>query len=323
MVTRRAAELLLEMAARRWPADVRDDLRREWAAELHVLAESGHRTKMLGFAVSLAVSRAGAPIVDRTLMRGRIGRTAAALLLSPIACVGIVLVSAYALYPIQPWLVGMSWSDQAQKSIWTALTAGLAVLLAVFVARWGRHTALDGPLRVALGVVLPIGAVAVVFLAAISPDDLATIVPGLLLWLAGLTLALWAAASLASRNRARAAWWVGVVGALAAADLGVVRAVLDAISAGSRAGPVAGVPSLDSAAWISSPLWLLAGWTDWNVGLPRPTIPWEIFYIITNQVLAEPMLYLACTPYALAYAIRAARSAPTVPVVLAETPTPV
>ncbi len=319
-MTRRAAELLLALAARRWPIEVRDDLRREWAAELHVLAESGHRTKMLGFAVSLAVSRAGAPIVDRTLMRGRAGRTVAALLLSPIACVGIVLVSAFALNPIER-IVAESWSERAQKPIWTALTLGLAVLLAVLAARWARHTALDGPLRIALGVVLPIGAVAVVFLSAISPDDMVTFVPGLLLWLVGLTLALWAAARLASRNRLRAAWWVGVLGALAAADLAVILAVVDVIGAGGRAGPVSGPTPLDGVDQISAPLWLLVAWTDWNVGLPRPTIPWEIFHIITNEVLAEPMLYLACMPYALAYTIRAARSAPAAPVVLAETPT--
>ncbi|MEU1749604.1 hypothetical protein ACWD8I_33075 [Micromonospora arida] len=319
MVTRRAAELLLAVAARRWPADVRDDLRREWAAELHVLAESGHRTKMVGFAVSLAVSRAGAPIVDRRLMRGRAGRTVAALLLSPIACVGIVLASAFALMPIER-MVTQDWYERAQKPIWTALTVGLAVLLAVFAARWARHTALDGPLRIALGVVLPVGVTAVVFLSAISPDDLATFVPGLLLWLAGLTLALWAAASLASRNRLRAAWWVGVVGALAAADLAVILAVVDVIAAGGRAGPVSSPTPLGGVDWVSSPLWLLTAWTDWNMGVPRPAIPWEIFHIITNEVLAEPMLYLACTPYALAYTIRAARSAPAETVALAPTP---
>ncbi|MEU7970777.1 hypothetical protein AB0B48_01890 [Micromonospora sp. NPDC049089] len=319
MVTRRAAELLLELAARRWPAEVRDDLRREWAAELHVLAESGHRTRMLGFAASLAVGRTGAPIVDRRLIRGRIGRTAAALLLSPIACVGIVLASAFALMPIER-MVTQDWSQRVQKPIWTALTIGLAVLLAVFAARWARHTALDSPLRIALGVVLPIGAVGVVFLAAISPDDPVTFVPGLLLWLAGLTLALWAAASLASRNRLRVAWWVGILGALAAADLAVILAVVDVIAAGRRAGPVSSPTPLGGVDWISSPLWLLATWTEWNIRLPRPTISWEIFHIVINEVRAEPMLYLACTPYALAYTIRAARSAPAEPVALAPTP---
>lgn len=317
-MTRRAAELLLTLAARRWPAQIRDDLRREWAAELHMLAESGHRTRMLGFAVSLAVSRSGAPIVDRRLIRGRIGRTAATLLLSPIACVGIVLASAFALMPIER--MTPDWSQRVQKPIWTALTIGLAVLLAVFAARWARHTALDGPLRTALGVVLPIGAVGVVFLAAISPDDPVTFVPGLLLWSAGLTLALWAAASLAARDRLRVAWWVGILGALAAADLAVILTVVDVVAAGRRAGPVSSPTPLGGVDWISSPLWLLAAWTEWNISLPRPTISWEIFHIVSNEVRAEPMLYLACTPYALAYTIRAARSAPAEPVALAPTP---
>lgn len=320
-MTRRAAELLLEMAVRRWPADIRDDLRREWAAELHVLAESGHRTKMLGFAVSLAVSRAGAPLVDRSLMRGRVGPTAAALLLSPLACVGIVVVSAFVFIPIERMLAA-SWSERAQRPLWAAFTVGLALLLAVFAARWARHTALDGPLRIALGVVLPVGAAAVVFLYVLQPDELAATLPGLLLWLAGLTLALWAAASLAARGRLRAAWWVGVLGALAAADLAVILAVVDAISAGDRAGPVIGPTPVDSIDRISAPLWLLAAWTDWNIGLPRPTIAWEIFGIISNRVPLEPMLYLACTPYALVYAIRAARSGPSAPVALAPAPIP-
>ncbi|MEK8109891.1 hypothetical protein NKG94_46565 [Micromonospora sp. M12] len=97
VVTRRAAELLLKVAARRWPVDVREDLRREWAAELHILDETGRWTKVLGFALSLAVSRAGAPVVDRRLLRGQARRTALALLLSPIACVAIVVGSAVAM----------------------------------------------------------------------------------------------------------------------------------------------------------------------------------------------------------------------------------
>ncbi|MET7709273.1 hypothetical protein [Micromonospora sp. NPDC005413] len=102
MVSRRAAELLLEMAARRWPVDIRDDLRREWAAELHVLAESGRRTKMVGFAVSLAVSRAGAPLVDRSMMHRRARRTAAALLLSPLVCALAYTIRAARSAPTAP-----------------------------------------------------------------------------------------------------------------------------------------------------------------------------------------------------------------------------
>ncbi|MEW2142540.1 hypothetical protein AB0869_06950 [Micromonospora vinacea] len=316
MVTRRVAELLLDLAARRWPAEVRDDLSREWAAELHVLAESGRRTTMLGFAVSLAVSRAGAPLVDRTLMHGRASRTAAALLLSPIACVGIVALSGFAMFPFYEWLMfRVSWGERAQKPIWAAITILLAVVLAVFAARWARHNALDGPLRIALGVVLPVGAAVILFMYVTFAEGLAGAVPGLLLWLAGLTLALWAAARLAARGRLRAAWWVGVLGALVAADLAVILAIVDAYPAGFGAGPT--IDARERVDPISAPLWLLACWTDWNFGLPRP-IDWEVF-LITNRVFLEPMLYLACMPYALAYTIRAARSAPTVPVALVET----
>ncbi|WP_328419022.1 hypothetical protein OG470_35635 [Micromonospora sp. NBC_00389] len=321
MVTRRAAEVLLAIAARRWPADLRDDLRREWDAELHVLAASGHRTRMVGFAVSLAVSRAGAPLVDRAMMHRRARRTAAALLLAPLACIGIVVASALAMNPVETWLVtmGVSWSTRAQRPLWASLTVGLAVLLAVFAARWARHTALDGSLRIALGVVLPVGAAAVLLLYATNADSLALSVPGLLFWLAGLTLVLWAAAGLAARDRVRAAWWLGVLGALVAADLAVILAVVDSIPGGTGAGPGIGEMPPGTVDRISAPLWLFACWTDWNFGLPRP-IPWEIF-LITNEVLVEPMIYLACTPYALAYTIRAARSAPTAPVALAPAPT--
>ncbi|MET8092040.1 hypothetical protein [Micromonospora sp. NPDC005220] len=317
MVTRRIAEVLLELAARRWPADVRDDLRREWAAELHVLAESGRRTRMVGFAVSLAVSRAGAPLVDRNLLRGRARRTAAALLLSPIACVGIVAVGGLAMFSVHNVLMfRVSWAERAQKPIWALSIIVLAVLLAVFAARWARHSALDGPLRITLGVVLPVGVAVILFLYVTNAESLAGAVPGLLLWLAGLTLALWGAASLAARGRLRAAWWVGVLGALVAADLAVILAVVDTYPGGIGAGPV--IEARERVDPISAPLWLFACWTDWNFGLPRP-IQWEIF-LITNRVLVEPMLYLACMPYALAYTIRAARSAPAAPVALAPTP---
>ncbi|MGC4864123.1 hypothetical protein ACLQ3B_01655 [Micromonospora sp. DT53] len=317
MVTRRIAELLLELAARRWPTDVRDDLRREWAAELHVLAESGRWTKMVGFAVSLAVSRAGAPLLDRRMMHRRARRTAAALLLAPLACAGIVVVSALAMNLVYNWLsIRVSWSTAAQLPLWSTLTVGFAVLLAKYTARSARHTALQGPLRIALGVVLPVGVAVLVIMFVISGDGFGRSVPGLLLWLAGLTLALWAAANLAARGRVGLAWLVGLVGALVAADLAVILFVIQTIP-GPGTGPVDPMAP-DSVDRISAPLWLLACWTDWNFGLPRPT-SWEIF-LITDQLLLEPMFYLACMPYALAYTIRAARSAPTAPVALAATP---
>ena len=319
VVTRRVAELLLELAARRWPAEVRDDLRREWAAELHVLAESGRWTKMVGFAASLAVSRAGAPLVDRTVMRGRAGRTAAALLLSPIACVGIVALGVLALFPSTRSgageLVGAGAEadlDGVHRRVGGA-AGGVRRPLgpahrtrrpAAYRARRGAPGRCGrDPVRVRRQLQVLVNA------------DLADAVPGLLLWLAGLTLTLWAAASLAARGRVRAAWWVGVLGALVAADLAVILVIVDATPPDSAPARRSRHGSASTA--ISAPLWLFACWTDWNFGLPRP-IDWEIF-LITNRVSIEPMLYLACTPYALAYTIRAARSAPTAPVALVQT----
>ncbi|MEU8019690.1 hypothetical protein AB0B74_27375 [Micromonospora parva] len=317
MVTRRIAELLLGLAVRRWPAEVRDDLRREWAAELHVLAESGRWTRMVGFAASLAVSRAGIPLLDRRLMHQRARRTAAALLLAPLACAGIVVVSALAMTQVYNWLsMRVSWSTEVQLPLWSTLILGLAVLLAKYTARSALQTALHGPLRIALGVVLPVGVAALGLMSVLNGSVFGSFVPGLLLWLAGLTLALWAAASLAARGRLRAAWSVGILGALVAADLAVILFVIQTIP-----GPgtvAADAMTADSVDRISAPLWLFACWTDWNFGLPRPT-SWEIF-LITDQLLLEPMFYLACMPYALAYTIRAARSAPAVPVALLPTP---
>ncbi|MEW1590058.1 hypothetical protein AB0283_31940, partial [Micromonospora vinacea] len=291
---------------------VRDDLRREWAAELHVLAESGRRTKMVGFAMSLAVSRAGAPLVDRSALHRRARRTMAALLLSPLACAAIVFASAVLMNVVLNWLL---LPPQVQLPLWSLSTAGLAVLLALYAARWARHTALGGPLRIALGVVLPIGAVMALAGYTLDPGGMVGAVPGLLFWLAGLTLVLWAAATLSARGRGRAAWWLGILGALVVADLAVILFVVGNIPGSS---PVIEGTAGDAVDRISAPLWLFACWTDWNFGLPRPT-RWEIF-LITDQVLVEPMFYLACTPYALAYTIRAARSAPAAPVALAPTP---
>jgi hypothetical protein len=72
MVTGRLVAVLLELAVRRWPAGLRDELHREWLAELHMLAAGGQRARMLRFAASLAVSRPAAdPLVDRSVMTKR------------------------------------------------------------------------------------------------------------------------------------------------------------------------------------------------------------------------------------------------------------
>ena len=71
---------------------------------------------------------------------------------------------------------------------------------------------------------------------------------------------------------------------------------------------VDGVPQGDTVDSTFAPLWLLVCYTDSALGLPGPTEQ-EIF-LITDAVLLEPLLYLACAPYALAWVIRAVRERP-------------
>ncbi|MEU4478820.1 hypothetical protein AB0F68_12250 [Micromonospora sp. NPDC023966] len=323
MVTRRLAGSLLRAAARRWPAELRDDLVREWDAELHVLAGRGERWRMLRFAASLATSRAGTPVVDRAVLHRRLRHTAGVLLLAPPACVVVVVLAAAVLRVAFGALdVRLDWAAAVQLPIWSGLTAGMAALLALLVTRAARRTVRTGPLATALGVVLPIGLTVTVVLAALAgrgERGLPGTVPGLLLWLALLVPALWGAGLLARRGRTRLAWAVGLLGALVAADAAVVLAVVSAIPA-TPVGPVGdGLPP-DTVDRISAPLWLLTCWTDSSLGLPRPTA-WERF-LITDRVLVEPVFYLACTPYAVAYAVAAARPAPAAEPVPEPLPSP-
>ncbi|MBB5115425.1 hypothetical protein ACLQ2Y_30680 [Micromonospora echinospora] len=307
MVTRRVAVLLLRVAVRRWPVELRADLAREWAAELHELARTDRRWGMLRFAGSLAVSRVATPLADRAGAR-RLWRTAGVLLLAPPFCLAVLVFAGLTMGLAHGWLeMRVPWATAAQLPTWSGLTALLGVALALVVTRAARRTVRVGALPTALGVVLPVGATVTATLALLAGRGESRVwesAPGLLLWLALLTAALWAAGALARQGRFRAAWLVGLLGALVAADVAVVLAVVTSIPA--TAPVVDGMPP-DSVDRISAPLWLFTCWTDSSFGLPRPT-GWERF-LITDRVLVEPMFYLACTPYALAYAIAAARPA--------------
>lgn len=300
-----AGFLLLRSAVRRWPAELRDELSREWHAELHVLAERGERWRMLRFAASLAASRPGTPVVDRARFDARSRRTVATLLLAPLACL-VTLAVAVVASSVLVGPVGHAGNlNVPQAPVVSALTAGLAVWLARRIGRGAARGALRGRLRAALGVVLPVALTAVSAEYALNEttDDLARVAPGLVVWLTGLALVLWGAGSLAGRGRVRVAWCLGVLGVLVAADAAVVLTVVNHIPAGPPT-VIDGVAQGDTVDRISAPLWLFACWTDWSFGLPRPT--GEELFLIGDLVDLQPFLYLACTPYALAYVIGAA-----------------
>ncbi|MFR9780620.1 hypothetical protein ACL02O_31810 [Micromonospora sp. MS34] len=309
MVTRRLAGFLLRAAVRRWPAEQRDELSREWAAELHVLAGRGERWRMLRFAASLAASRAGAPVVGRVRFDARARRTAATLLLAPSDCLAIPLASGLLMNVVlSRAFAAARWLADARPAVLTVLTAGLAVLLARLAHRGVARGARTGPIRTALGIMLPVGLTAIGAEYALNQatDDLVRVAPALLVWLPGLTLVLHRVGVFAGRGRTRAAWWVGVLGAIVVADLAVALMVVDNIPGGPET-VIDGVAQADTVDRISAPLWLFTGLTDSSFGLPRPT-PSEIF-LISDLVELQPFLYLACTPYALAYAVAAARPA--------------
>ncbi|TYC25165.1 hypothetical protein FXF52_07160 [Micromonospora sp. MP36] len=308
-MTRRLAGFLLRSAVRRWPAELHDELSREWQAELHVLAERGQRWRMLRFAASLAVSRASEPVVDRPRFDARARRTAATLLLAPPACLVIILASGLLMnIAVNQAFAPAQWLIDAQPSILAVLTAGLAILLARLAYASAVRGARTGPVRTALGIVLPVGLTAVGAEYALnsSTDDLIRVAPALLVWLPGLTLVLHLVGMLAGRGRTRAAWWTGVLCALVLADLAVALMVINQIPGGPET-IVDGVAQADTVDRISAPLWLFTSLTDSSFGLPRPT-PSEIF-LISDLVELQPFFYLACTPYALAYVIGAARPA--------------
>ncbi|MGN9775479.1 hypothetical protein ACTMS0_06850 [Micromonospora sp. H33] len=263
---------------------------------------------MLRFAASLAARRSGIEAADRVPL-GRRARRAVPLLLAPPTCVAVVVVALVVMSTVvDPLSWHVPWAFDLQLPILTVLIAGGAVGLAVAADRLARRAPSRG-WPVVAGVVAPLAFT--VTLAAYAThdaaDEIATNAPGLVLWLAGLALVLRGAATLAERGRVRAAWCVGVLGALAVADLAVVLAVLSAVPTGPET-VLDGVPQGDTVDPVSAPLWLLVTWTDSALGLPRPTGP-EIFRI-TDVLLPVPQFYLAATPYALAWAIRAARTRP-------------
>jgi hypothetical protein len=311
VVTRRLAEALLRLAARRWPAGIRAELHHEWLAEVHVLAS--RRREMLAYAASLAVSRPVAdPLLDRSAMTRTALRTAALLLLAPLAGVATTLAGFIVMNVLVNGLFGgPRFNDpllgvDLQLPVATVFIAVFGVGLALLARRRARRSALTGPLLLAVALALPVGIVAILGVAlGSSASEVQRTAPELALWVAGMVLVLWLAARAAAEGDRRRAWWLGILGAIVVANAAFVLTVLSqtlppgaVLSDGSPADGV-------NRAW--APLWLLTCFTGSTFGLPGPT-DWEIFRI-TDDITVTPYLYLAVTPYLLAYAINAARRA--------------
>lgn len=110
-------QLLLQLAVRRWPGQLRDEMRAEWQGELHEMAARRQRLRMLRFAASLAATRprlgGREPFFDAEASAGRVLRHAALLVAAPAACVWLAGFGAIALVLGVPlfmfaWVAGLT-----------------------------------------------------------------------------------------------------------------------------------------------------------------------------------------------------------------------
>ncbi|GAA2709374.1 hypothetical protein [Actinoplanes palleronii] len=167
-VLNRLIAACLRAAARRWPADLRDDMAREWAAELSALEQRpGTAWRRLTFAVSLAatpmtVDESGAPFGRFEWMRaGATLRSAFRLLLAGAFGLGITMAVRMAAGSV----FEADFTDDAgwlrHDVLLGTVTAALMTVYTVLVGRWvaARGPSDPGPAGstgVAATVILPV-----------------------------------------------------------------------------------------------------------------------------------------------------------------------
>ncbi|MFF5231729.1 hypothetical protein [Dactylosporangium sp. NPDC000521] len=320
----RLAEALLRLAARRWPAPVREVQLQEWSAELHALrtepgAGAGRRAfEQLRFAFSLA---AAAPVDDEDgVPRGwRDALPAAGRALQPFAVLvffGLIATGPAAglLRAVDEWLLGLA----GVRVGWplgtaiTTLTSVPALLVLTIVAWWlGRRMPLRlaGPGRAGSAAAAPLPlALAFVVLVVGTQSTLGlggqafavSLVFGAPVW-AALTAAL--AAAVARLTSARRRWWpvaalLAVAGTPLVVELAVTAAVLPVIvaSGGDLAAAFAWAPDLVSGA-------ALDGAADsWHQSPDAISL--------FNATSAYPVHLLILTGVALGYGVGAAHPRP-------------
>ncbi|MEV4517630.1 hypothetical protein AB0K00_52820 [Dactylosporangium sp. NPDC049525] len=325
----RVAEALLRLAARRWPAEVRAEQAREWAAELHELrteAGTGAGRRALGqlrFAFSLA---AASPVEDEAgVPRGwREGLPEAGRALQPMALLvifGLVAVGpgGGVLRALSEWLLGLSgvrvgWPAGTAVTVATALPALLVLtLLAVWLGRrmpvrWARLRRLGsaGPAAAAPAALAVAFAVLVVGMQSMAGQDGAALTVSLCLGATAWTLLAAALAVAVVRLAARRRrWWL----AATLAATGTPLVVELAISAAALPGVLAAGAG-PSAALTWAPA-LVSGrpWSDWSTGA-------ESWYqspdaiALLNATNTYPFQLLLFTGLAVGYGLGAARPKP-------------
>ncbi|GAB4057402.1 hypothetical protein [Catellatospora paridis] len=217
-------------------------------------------------------------------------RKIAGIVLTPVVSTALLVIGVIA-YVFLWGLSGDRTMDHADVDYVYLLAAvvvsGLAAAVAYRIA---------GPLRArgwsaVLAVLLP----AVVFAIQQWDKGFGKWEAGLV-WLAGLAVVLVAAALLARRGLLRAAWIVGVLGAVAVADVAVLVQLMP--STGLVGEPT---ETFDRA---YAPLWLLFALVDYDFGLDPAT--WYIGDVLDMREVGYPMYSVI----ALGFVVRAMRRDP-------------
>ncbi|BAL89652.1 hypothetical protein AMIS_44320 [Actinoplanes missouriensis 431] len=194
----RLAHRALDLAARRWPAEIRDEMAREWHAELAAIIDEPRGTRQaIGYAVSLLTAP---PVRDVSgAPRGWAETTgtltpAGAVLLAGLLTLGVAELAAALVRVLFP-LLGLG---DYRFGPWPSALAGgvLVVLWCLAAGRWlGRRLPIEAGGR--LGSATPAGfaplLLAPALLAPALPDQdpiqIFGYVAGLLIWVPGIALA--------------------------------------------------------------------------------------------------------------------------------------
>jgi hypothetical protein len=233
----RLAVLLLALAARRWPVEVREQFHREWLAELHALIndpDTGRWARVwpaLRFSASLAVRRPAPSAVSLVPVvatprpaRELFGATVGVAIFGTLTAMLLVHLPA----AVVDRLPDADGDDAAHRLPLLALVPALAAVGVLVGRRLARRDAPNGVTRV-LAIIL-IGWCCARLLPMFG--GLVTALPGLVLWAIGLWGAAQVTARLAARPRGLVPWIAVAVGVLVSADLAVISAVWFGLDAG-------------------------------------------------------------------------------------------
>ncbi|MFC4065275.1 hypothetical protein [Actinoplanes subglobosus] len=247
MILTRLTRWALRTAARRWPADLREDLHREWLAELaHLERQPGRVAERLGFAVSLLTSPPArdATGVPRGWAEARSGMSpAAALMLAAVLGIGVVQ-TVRSLVQLAFDAAGVESPMWLHFEGWVVTGAVVLTLWCVPVAWWlGRRLPMsrDGRLGAAGPAVLaPLAVLPALLIGEVGEGPLVphpTTVIGIVAW---TVLTALAGAAAARSTREGATRWV-LAGVPAVAALATALATVPVLI---TQGPDAAAASL-------------------------------------------------------------------------------